>query len=130
MQITKEEIIEILNKVKACVDKGEFRISLNPNRVDNVFFIDEYRLTSEKQKNMIIALNKYDFSKIEKDRNNNYETLYFFGKVYELNHKDRGIENVEAYIKFTIKQRKTGELILFISFHKAKWPIDYYFKNN
>ena len=63
MQITKEEIIEILNKVKACVDKGEFRISLNQNRADNVSFIDEYRLTSEKQKNMIIALNKYDFSK-------------------------------------------------------------------
>ena len=130
MQITKTTIVEILERVKACVHKGEFRISQNPNRIENITFIDEYRLTTEKQKSMITALNIYDFSKIDKDRNNDCEILYFFGKLYELNHKDRGIEDVEAYIKFTIKKRKSGELILFISFHKAKWPIDYYFKNS
>lgn len=56
MEITKEEVIEILEKVKACVHKGLFRISLNPNRIENEAFIDEYSLNTNKQKNMILAL--------------------------------------------------------------------------
>ena len=130
MQITKEEVIKILEKVKACVHKGLYRISLNPNRIENETFIDEYRLTTEKQRNMILALDVYDFSKIDIDRNNNIEILYFFGKEYELNHRDRGIENIEAYIKFSIKQRTNNDFILFISFHKANYPIQYYFKKS
>lgn len=130
MQITKEEVIKILEEVKACVHKGLYRISLNPNRIENEAFIAEYRLTTEKQKNMILALDIYDFSKIDRDRNNNIEILYFFGKEYELNHRDRGMENVEVYIKFTIKQRPNKKFILFISFHKANYPIQYYFKKS
>ena len=43
MQITKEEIVNILEKVKACVQKDLYRISINPNRKENEIFIDEYR---------------------------------------------------------------------------------------
>ena len=128
MQITKEEIVNILEKVKACVQKDLYIISINPNRKENEIFIDEYRLTTKKQKDMILSLDIYDFSKIEKDKNNNIEILYFFGKEYELNHRDRGFEFVETYIKFTIKPRNNTDFILFISFHKANWPIKYYFK--
>lgn len=128
MQITKQEVVKILEKVKACVQKGLYRISINPNRKENEIFIDEYRLTTKKQKDMILSLDIDDFSKIEKDKNNNIEILYFFGKEYELNHRDRGIESVETYIKFTIKPRSDTDFILFISFHKANWPIKYCFK--
>lgn len=76
---------------------------------------------------MIKSLDIYDFSKIEKDRNNKIEILYLFGKEYELNHIERGLENKEVYIKFTIKNTKSREMILFISFHKANYPIKYYF---
>ena len=128
MQITKEEVKQILEKVKACVHNDKFRISLNPNRIENQSFINDYRLTTKQQKRMILELDIYDFSKIEKDKNNNIEILYFFGKEYELNHRDRGFEFVETYIKFTIKPRNNTDFILFISFHKANWPIKYYFK--
>jgi len=128
MQITKQEVLEILEKVKACVQKGLYRISINSNRIENEIFIDEYRLTMKKQKGMILSLDIDDFSKIEKDKNNNIEILYFFGKEYELNHRDRGVENVETYIKFTIKPKRNSDFILFISFHKANWPISYCFK--
>lgn len=130
MQITEQEVTEILEKVKACVHKGLFRISLNPNRIENENFIDEYKLTTKKQKDMILALDIYDFSKIDKDKNNNIEILYFFGRQYVLNHRDRGIENIEAYIKFAIKLRNNNDFILFISFHKANYPIQYYFKKS
>ncbi len=76
---------------------------------------------------MIKSLDICDFSKIEKDRNNKIEIPYLFGKEYELNHIERGLENKEVYIKFTIKNTKSREMILFISFHKANYPIKYYF---
>ncbi len=45
---------------------------------------------------MILELDIYDFSKIDIDRKNKIQILYFFGREYELNHKDRGLENVET----------------------------------
>ena len=130
MQITKEEVKQILEKVKACVNNDKFRISLNPNRIENQSFINDYRLTTKQQKRMILELDIYDFSKIDIDRKNKIQILYFFGREYELNHKDRGLENVETYIKFTLVERNTKEMILFISFHKANYPINYRFKKS
>ena len=130
MQITKEEVKQILEKVKACVHNDKFRISLNPNRIENQSFINDYRLTTKQQKRMILELDIYDFSKIDIDRKNKIQILYFFGREYELNHKDRGLENVETYIKFTLIERNTEEMILFISFHKAIYPIIYRFKKS
>ena len=130
MQITKEEVKQILEKVKACVNNDKFRISLNPNRIENQSFINDYRLTTKQQKRMILELDIYDFSKIDIDRKNKIQILYFFGREYELNHKDRGLENVETYIKFTLVERNNEEMILFISFHKANYPINYRFKKS
>ena len=56
MQITKEEVKQILEKVKACVHNDKFRISLNPNRIENQSFINDYRLTTKQQKRMILEL--------------------------------------------------------------------------
>ena len=70
MQITKEEVKQILEKVKACVNNDKFRISLNPNRIENQSFINDYRLTTKQQKRMILELDIYDFSKIDIDRKN------------------------------------------------------------
>ena len=39
-------------------------------------------------------------------------------------------KNVETYIKFTLVERNTEEMILFISFHKANYPINYRFKKS
>ena len=130
MQITKEEVKQILEKVKACVHNDKFRISLNPNRIENQSFINDYRLTTKQQKRMILELDIYDFSKIDIDRKNKIQILYFFGREYELNHKDRGLENVETYIKFTLIERNTEEMILFISIHKANNPINYRIKKS
>lgn len=87
-------------------------------------------MTTKQQKRMILELDIYDFSKIDIDRKNKIQILYFFGREYELNHKDRGLENVETYIKFTLVERNTEEMILFISFHKANYPINYRFKKS
>ena len=135
MQITKEEVKQILEKVKACVNNDKFRISLNPNRIENQSFINDYRLTTKQQKRMILELDIYDFSKIEKDKNNNIEILY--GNLVEVIDGKADIvvanilaEIIETYIKFTLIERNSEEMILFISFHKANYPINYRFKKS
>ena len=128
MQITKEEVKQILEKVKACVNNDKFRISLNPNRIENQSFINDYRLTTKQQKRMILELDIYDFSKIDIDRKNKIQILYFFG--IEIQENIEYFKNVETYIKFTLVERNTEEMILFISFHKANYPINYRFKKS
>ena len=52
MQITKEEVKQILeeNGQSICLHNDKFRISLNPNRIENQSFINDYRLTTKQQK--------------------------------------------------------------------------------
>ena len=93
MQITKEEVKQILEKVKACVHNDKFRISLNPNRIENQSFINDYRLTTKQQKRMILELDIYDFSKIDIDRKNKIQIIglkkvnmerYIIAPIYKL----------------------------------------------
>lgn len=46
---SREEIEDILAKIKACVSAGKYTISLNERRQENVDFINEYNIRSDKQ---------------------------------------------------------------------------------
>ncbi len=49
--VTKEEVKQIgIEKVKACVHNDKFRISLNPNRIENQSFINDYRIDNKATK--------------------------------------------------------------------------------
>lgn len=41
---TREEVQDILNKIKDCINDNQYIISQNQNRAENVQFINEYRL--------------------------------------------------------------------------------------
>lgn len=78
---------------------------------------------------MIKSLVYTDFCKSEGDIKTQDETVYIFGKIYDLMDIETGKEElVNTYIKFVFKQRKRGELMVVISFHKANKKIRYYFK--
>lgn len=47
---TKEEIDVILEKIKSCVGNNKYTIALNENRQENIDFINEYNIRSNKQK--------------------------------------------------------------------------------
>ena len=47
---SREEIEDILEKIKACVSIGKYSISLNDKRQENIDFINEYNIRSDKQK--------------------------------------------------------------------------------
>ncbi len=52
---SRAEIEAILAKIKACVAAGKYSISLNERRQENIAFINEYNIRSNKQKAILIA---------------------------------------------------------------------------
>jgi len=58
---SKQEIDEILDKVKNCVYNNRYTISLNENRQENIDFINEYNIYSNKQKKILLQLKVEDF---------------------------------------------------------------------
>lgn len=113
---TKEEIKEYLNKVKESISKGKFIICTTPKNEKNRRFIEEYKLDSNKQKQMLIELEVNDFCYSADDYKNPKERLYFFCREYELNNWGT-IEKVKVYIKITIKE---DNFIIIVSFHKPE----------
>lgn len=51
---TRGEIDAILSKIKSCVEKNRYTISLNENRQENINFINEYNIRSDRQKGKTI----------------------------------------------------------------------------
>ena len=129
MIITKELVEYALQRAYKCSDNKDFRISRNENRLENDTFIKEYNLNEHRQANMIKELVYTDLSKIDYDINNKEEVIYVFGKKYKLFHIERGEEDVDTYIKFVFKERRNGEMMIIISFHKANKLIEYYFND-
>ena len=44
---TREEIDTVLAKIKSCVEKNRYTISLNENLQENIDFINEYNIRSD-----------------------------------------------------------------------------------
>ena len=58
---TREEIDAILAKIKSCVEKGRYVISQNENRQENIDFINEYNIRSDKQRSILMQIKTEDF---------------------------------------------------------------------
>ena len=58
---SKEEIDVVLNKIKSCVGSNKYTIALNENRQENIDFINEYNIRSNKQKAFYLQLKTEDF---------------------------------------------------------------------
>lgn len=116
---TKEEIEEYLKSVKKSVNAGNFIVCSTQKNEKNRKFLLEYRLTKNKQKQMLIELETNDFCYSADNYNDPQERLYFFCREYELDNWGT-IENVEVYIKIA---RKKDDFIVVVSFHKPEKSI-------
>ncbi len=127
---TREEIDTILAKIKVCVEKDRYIISQNENRQENIDFINEYNIRSDKQKSILMKIETDDFchslqnTKIGYE----YEVLYVFVPQVELFNADGEEELVDIYTKFNIIDLPSGARTVVISFHKRNKPIHYLFR--
>lgn len=127
---TKEEIDVILEKIKSCVGNNKYTIALNENRQENIDFINEYNIRSNKQKIILLQLRTEDFCHTLQNTKigYEYEVLYVFVPQIKLFNADGEEEMVDVYTKFNIIDMSSGSRTVVISFHKRNKPIDYLFR--
>lgn len=127
---TKQEIDEILDKVKNCVYNNRYTISLNENRQENIDFINEYNIYSNKQKKILLQLEVEDFcySLQNTKPGYEYEVLYVFVPQVNLFNAEGVEEKVDIYIKINIIDMSNGSRTIVISFHKRNKAITYLFR--
>ncbi|WP_294156190.1 hypothetical protein [uncultured Clostridium sp.] len=127
---TREEVQDILNKIKDCINDNQYIISQNQNRAENVQFINEYRLDEKKRKEILLSIEVDDFCHSLNNINPGYEheVLYVFCPQRNLFDIFGEEEFVDIYTKFNIIEYKIDKKrVVTISFHKRNKPIDYLF---
>jgi hypothetical protein len=127
---SREEIEDILAKIKVCVSAGKYSISLNERRQENIDFINEYNIRSDKQKSILMQIEVEEFCHSLQNTNigYEYEVLYVFVPQVQLFNADGEEETVDVYTKFNVIDLPSGSRAVVISFHKRNKPIDYLFR--
>lgn len=127
---TKKEIEDILFTIKSCITKNRYTISLNENRQENIDFINEYNIRSDKQKAILMQINVEDFCHSLQNTKvgYEYEVLYVFVPQVQIFNAAGKEETVDIYTKFNVIDTPSGNRTVVISFHRRKKPIDYLFR--
>ena len=128
--LTPEEIKEYLSKLRKAIINDKYTIEQNKNRKENIDFIEDYKITTKKEKEILLDIQFDDFCYAASNTNEGYEheILYIFCKCYELDFWGT-LENVEIYIKINMTQTWKGDdYVIVISLHKRNKPIKYLFK--
>jgi len=127
---TRQQIKTILDKIKNCVGNDKYSISLNGKRQENIDFINEYNIRSDRQKSILMQLQITDFCHTLKNSKTGYEheVLYVFVPQVQLFNADGIEKTVDVYTKFNVIDLPNGSRTVVISFHKRNKPIDYPFR--
>jgi hypothetical protein len=127
---TKEQIVAILEKIQKCVHQNHYTISKNANRKENMDFINNYNLSSARQKDILLKIEPDDFCHSLKNLNLGFEheVLYVFCPQMVLINFEGEEELVDIYTKFNIIEYDSGKRVVTISFHKRNKPLDYLFR--
>lgn len=127
---TRDAINRLLAKIKESVEKGRYTISLNESRQENIAFINEYNIRSEKQRAILLQIQAEDFCHSLQNTKIGYEheVLYVFVPKVQLFNADGEAEIIDLYTKFNVLDFPSGTRTVVISFHKRQKPIQYVFK--
>ncbi|MCT4662294.1 MAG: hypothetical protein N4A40_10570 [Tissierellales bacterium] len=130
LDFSPKDIKIYLKELKNMVLENKYTISRNSNREENKKFIEDYRIDSRKEKEILMNLEYDDFCYAVNNRNPKFshEVLYIFNKEYELD-KWGELVSIDIYIKTNKIQTSNGEdYMIFVSFHERNKPIRYLFK--
>lgn len=127
---TKEDIENILYIIKECIKSNKYTISFNQNRRENIAFVNDYNIRSDKQKRILLNIKVDDFCHSLQNTNVGYEheVLYVFVPQVSLFNIDDVEEVVDIYTKFNIIDYGETNRTIVISFHKCNKEIDYAFR--
>ncbi|GBF12284.1 hypothetical protein [Tepidibacillus sp. HK-1] len=127
---TPGDIKMYLEKFRKAILDGKYIISKNQNRHENINFIEDYRIDTKKEKEILLGIQYDDFCYAVDNEKEEFahEKLYIFSKYHELDYWGT-LESVDIYIKINMTQtRKGDDFTIVVSFHKRNKPIKYLFK--
>lgn len=130
INFTPDEIKEYLDKFKKCVLEGRYSISQNENRQENIYFIEDYKIDTKKEHEILLGLQFDDFCYAVENDNIDFahEVLYIFCKQHELDFWGT-LETVNIYIKVNMIETRRGDLFsVVVSFHKRNFEVTYLFR--
>lgn len=127
---TREEVGLILSRIKFCVKNNRYIIAQNENRQENIDFINEYNIRSDKQRSILMQIKTEDFchSLQNTKLGYEYEVLYVFVPQVQLFNAEGEEETVDVYTKFNIIDLPSGSRAVVVSFHKRNKPVEYLFR--
>lgn len=127
---TPDEIKAYLDKFRKCVLEGRYSISQNENRQENIDFIEDYKIDTKKEHEILLGLQFDDFCYAVENDNIDFahEVLYIFCTQHELDFWGT-LETVDIYIKVNMIETRRGDLFsVVVSFHKRNFEITYLFR--
>ena len=118
---TREDIENILCIIKKYIECNKYTISLNQNRRENIAFVNDYNIRSDKQKRILLNIKVDDFCHSLQNTNAGYEheVLYVFVPQVKLFNIDDVEEVVDIYTKLNIIDYGDTSRTIVISFHKC-----------
>jgi hypothetical protein len=125
-----DEIKAYLDDFRKCILNRRYIISQNENRQNNIDFIEDYKINTKKEKEILLGLQFDDFCyAVENDKKEYaHEVLYIFCKQHQLDYWGK-LEDVDIYIKINMVQSSSEDFYsVVVSFHKRKHDITYLFK--
>jgi hypothetical protein len=130
INFSEDQIKIYLSTFKKLVSNDKYTISTGPKRQENDDFISDYKIDTNKEKEILLSLDHRDFCYATDNENPQYahEKLYVFCKECKLDYWGE-IVDVEVYIKTNVtKSRKGNDVAIVVSFHKLNKPITYLFR--
>lgn len=105
-----------LKRVRSLLATNEFQLSMRDKNQD---FVEKYKISYGKIKEMLLALDDIDCINVCSNNNPRYRNaiIYKFIKKYQLEYFG-DICDIEVYIKLYIVMEKTYDLVMIISFHE------------
>lgn len=130
IDFTPDEINNYLHKFKKCVLEGRYSISQNENRQENINFIEDYKINTKREHEILLGLQFDDFCYAVENDNPafSHEILYIYCKKHKLDFWGTQ-EDVDIYIKVNMIETRRGDLFsVVVSFHKKNFEIKYLFR--
>lgn len=112
----RESVRVFLARVKSFLITGEYIIKPSWK---NTEFDDKYALRDAQKREILKSLTVDDCIKIEDNTNARYDTATLFFFIKDVSIEAYGeVELVSLYLKMYIKETKTHDTVIVISFHE------------
>jgi 23S rRNA pseudoU1915 N3-methylase RlmH len=126
VDFTEEDIKEYLQSLNEHIKSENYSIS--KNREKNMSFIEDYKIDTKKEKEILLSLTYKDFCYAVDNRKVKYshEVLYVFCKRKRLDNWG-SLKTVDIYIKLNMTKIARGNFMYVVSFHEKDKPLRYLF---